>query len=189
MRLALRSSAAVYPGLLDMATRNPIDGSGLVALPRSAFAPDDGLARTVDGAGHLAQRELAERCEVLVGEKILERRFDLVLGVDLPFAQPVAKIFSRNVEIDHLVRGAHHPIRHRLPDRHPQRRGDDVIERFQMLDIERGDDVDPGVEQLRHVLPALAVVDAGNVGVRQLVDDRDLGARADDGGDVPTPRA
>ena len=39
-----------------------------------------------------------------------------------------------------------------------------------MLDVERGVDVDAGVEQLRDVLPALGVARAGRVGVRQLVE-------------------
>ncbi|MCY1432958.1 hypothetical protein D9M71_489760 [compost metagenome] len=39
-----------------------------------------------------------------------------------------------------------------------------------MLDVDRGVDVDAGVEQLLHVLPALGVAAAGGVGVGQFVD-------------------
>jgi hypothetical protein len=39
-----------------------------------------------------------------------------------------------------------------------------------MLDVERGEDVDAGVEDLGHVLIALDVAAAGHVGVGELVD-------------------
>ena len=43
-----------------------------------------------------------------------------------------------------------------------------------MLDVDRGDHVDPGVEQFLDVLPALLVPRARHVGVRQLVHQGDL---------------
>ena len=50
-----------------------------------------------------------------------------------------------------------------------------------MLDVEGGVDVDPGVEQFEHVLPALGVAGAGGVGVGELVDQHELRPAADDG--------
>ena len=44
-----------------------------------------------------------------------------------------------------------------------------------MLDVERGVDVDPRAEQLLDVLPALGVARAGRVGVRELVDQDEIG--------------
>src|SRR5271165_218659 len=49
-----------------------------------------------------------------------------------------------------------------------------VVERLQVLDVERGDDVDAGVEQLIDILPSLGVPAAGHVGVGEVVDQRDL---------------
>ena len=46
---------------------------------------------------------------------------------------------------------------------------------LQVLDIDRGPDVDAGGEQLRHVLPALGMAAVGSVGVREFVDDDQLG--------------
>ena len=43
-----------------------------------------------------------------------------------------------------------------------------------MLDVDRGPHVDAGVEQFQHVFVALAVFAAGHIGVRKLVNDRDL---------------
>ena len=49
----------------------------------------------------------------------------------------------------------------------------DVVEALDVLDVDRGVDVDAGVEQLLDVLVAALVAAAGHVAVRQLVDDRD----------------
>ena len=69
MRLALRSSRAVYCGLLDMPTsmRSTVRGA---RAGRDASRRDDLLARAVDRAGDLAQRELAQRRQVLLGEEV-----------------------------------------------------------------------------------------------------------------------
>ena len=61
---------------------------------------------------------------------------------------------------------------------------DDVVERFEVLDVERRRDVDAGGEQLLDVLPALLVATARNVGVGELVDEHPLGAAGDDRVDV-----
>ena len=61
---------------------------------------------------------------------------------------------------------------------------DDVVERLEVLDVDRRDDVDPGVEQLVDVLPALVVARAGHVGVGELVDQHPFRAAAEDGVDV-----
>src|SRR5262245_9007663 len=53
-----------------------------------------------------------------------------------------------------------------------------------MLDVHGGDDVDSGIEELHDVFPALSVTRAGNVRVRELVDDRDLRVARDDRVDV-----
>ncbi len=51
---------------------------------------------------------------------------------------------------------------------------DDVVERFQVLDVDGADDVDAGLEERFDVLPALLVLEAGRVRVRQFVDQRHL---------------
>ena len=66
----------------------------------------------------------------------------------------------------------------------PLIRCDHVVERLQVLDVDRGDDVDAGVEQRVDVLPALLVPAAGDVGVRQLVDQGDRGSPGEHGVEV-----
>ena len=69
-------------------------------------------------------------------------------------------------------------VGHRLALRDAGDPLDHVVERLEVLDVDRRDHVDPGVEQLVDVLPALLVARPGHVGVRELVDQRDLGRRA-----------
>ena len=63
-----------------------------------------------------------------------------------------------------------------------------VVERLQVLDVDRGDHVDAGVEQLVDVLPALLVPAAGDVGVRELVDQRHRRAAGPARRRGPSPR-
>src|SRR5574340_342426 len=50
-----------------------------------------------------------------------------------------------------------------------------LVQALEMLDVDRRVDVDPGGQELLHVLPALLVARAGGVGVGELVDQGDLG--------------
>ncbi len=52
---------------------------------------------------------------------------------------------------------------------------DDVVEAFQMLDVQRGPDVDAGGEQFVDVLPPLRVAATRNVGVGIFVDQEQAG--------------
>ena len=52
--------------------------------------------------------------------------------------------------------------------------GDDVVQAFDVLDVERRPDVDAGGEQLLDILPALRMPRAFGVGVGQLVDQDQL---------------
>ncbi len=56
-----------------------------------------------------------------------------------------------------------------------------------MLDVERGTDVDPGMEQFLHVLVPLAMARAGSVLVRQLVDEHARGLPREHGIQIQFP--
>ena len=46
----------------------------------------------------------------------------------------------------------------------------DVVEAFQVLDIDGGIDVDPGAQNLLHILPALSMPRSRHVGMREFID-------------------
>src|SRR6266536_607913 len=62
----------------------------------------------------------------------------------------------------------------RLAHPHAGQLEDLVVEALEVLDVDGGEDVDVGIQQLLDVLPALGVAAAGVVGVGQLVDQAEL---------------
>ena len=89
---------------------------------------------------------------------------------------PPAQRLGRHVDELDLVGAPHHLVGHRLALLHTGDALDDVVHRLEVLDVDRRDDVDPGLEQLLDVLPALLVPRPGDVRVRELVDEHDLRA-------------
>ena len=106
-----------------------------------------------------------------------ERPRRLVRDVDLALLQPLDQLVGRDV--DDLDLGAfEHPVGHGLAHPHLGEGGDDVVEAFEMLDVDRREDVDAGGEQFLDILIALGVAAAGGVGVGELVDQHELRAAA-----------
>ncbi len=61
-----------------------------------------------------------------------------------------------------------------FPDEHAGNLLHGIAPAFDVLDVDGRENVDPGGEQLEHVLVALGMTRAGRVAVRQLVNDGDL---------------
>jgi hypothetical protein len=98
---------------------------------------------------------------------------------------PAAQPLGRHVHQFDLVGSAYDLIGQGLVLRHSGDLLDHVVEGFQVLDVQRGDHVDAGVEECLDVLPAFGVAAlAGHVGVRELVDDRHLRAPGEQRGEV-----
>ena len=139
------------------------------------------VAARLDVLGHLAQRELAERGQVLVLEEVHERALDLAARVDLPGAQAQLELLGRQVDEHDLVGLVEHAVGEGLADADAGELEDEVVEALEVLDVDRRDDVDARVEDLVDVLVALGVPRPRRVRVRQLVDERELGRAPDDG--------
>ena len=80
--------------------------------------------------------------------------------VDLPFAEPLEQLLGRDVDELDLVGALEHRVRHRLAHLDAGDLRDHVVQALDVLDVERGVDLDARVEQLEHVLPALGVARA-----------------------------
>ena len=115
-------------------------------------------------------------------EEPLGGRADLVGHIDLAGLQARQQVVRRQVDELDLVGLVENAVRQGLLLPHAGDPGDDVVEALEMLDIERRPDVDAGVEQLLHVLPALGVtrqrLALGDVRVREFVDEQVAGSRA-----------
>lgn len=88
--------------------------------------------------------------------------------------EPTPQGLRRDVDELDLRRPAHHFVGHGLPLFDAGDLCDHVVEAFKVLDVHRRDHRDAGVEKFLDVHPALGVLAARCVGVRQLVDEDDL---------------
>jgi hypothetical protein len=89
--------------------------------------------------------------------------------------QPAAQRLGVHVDQLDLVGGPDLAVGDRLVLDDPGDPLHHVVERLEVLEVDGGDDVDAGVEQLPDVLPALDVARPGGVGVGQLVHQDQLG--------------
>ncbi len=129
-----------------------------------------GLDIVLDPVGGAAQRKLAQRHQIALAEEIARRTLDLLGYVDLPGGQAREQIVGGNVDEHHLVGVVEERVRNRLPDGDAGDAADDVVQALEVLDIERGEDVDATRQQLLDVLPPFRMSRSGDVRVRQLVD-------------------
>ena len=130
-------------------------------------------AAAVDQVGDLGQRDLAQPGQVGRREEVLQGPLGPLGRVDLAGLQPLEQVLGRDVDVDDLVGLGQHAVGEPLLDLHAGGPLDLVVEALQVLDVDRGDHVDPGAEQVLDVLVALGVAAAGGVGVGQLVDQAD----------------
>ena len=137
----------------------------------------------IDRLGRAAKRELAQGRQIGFGEEMPERPRRFVGNVDLALLQPLDQLVGR--DIHHLDLGIFEDaVRHCLAHPHLGEGGDDVVEAFEMLDVDGGIDMDAGGEQLLDVLVALGVAAAGDVGMGELVDQDEPRPALEDGVDV-----
>ena len=113
-----------------------------------------------------------------------ERGVDPLGRVDVAACEPVAERDRGEIDQLQLFRATHGLVRDRLALLDGCDLLDDVVQRLQVLDVHGRDDVDPGLEQLLDVLPALRIARAGDIGVRELVDERDLRPPGEHGVDI-----
>ena len=128
----------------------------------------------VHAVGGGLHRQLAQRGEVGGREERLQRLAGLLGQIHLPLLQPLDQLTRWQVDQHDVAQAVEHRIWHGLGHAHAGDAQHDVVEAFQVLDIDGGVDVDAGVQQLHGVLPAALVAAAGHVAMCQLVDQRQL---------------
>jgi len=125
--------------------------------------------------GQVTQRQLAQAIRLSVWKKCARHK-DFVGRVDVAVQHPPAELLGRRVHQLGLVGLAHHQsgTRSRTFARSSVRRRRQALD---VLDVERGDDVYPGVEKLEHVSQRLAWRPHPDIGVASS-STRALGRRA-----------
>ena len=142
------------------------------------------LEADVDLVGDPQQSKLAQGAEIAGSEVVGQRGVDLVGGVDVAVNHPPAQRLGRDVDHLDLLGRTDDLVGNRLALFDAGDPLDDVVERFEVLDVERRRHVDAGGEDLLDVLPALLVAAARDVGVGELVDEHPFRTTGDDGVDV-----
>src|SRR5262245_9807985 len=161
------------------------------------FFGDDGLPQAFALAvilrlrglvfGHLAQRQLAQRRKIAFAEEIGQRLLDLFNPIDFALTQSGAQRVYRDVDVNHLVGATQEAVGNRLPHLDAGDARHHVVERFDVLDVDGRDDRNARVEQFYNVFVSLVMFRAGDVRMRQLINDGYLGPAGDDRVDVHFP--
>ena len=96
----------------------------------------------VDALGGPPQRQFAQRGQIARREIMLQRALGLFGDIDLAFLQPLDQIVRREVDQFDGVGAVEHRIRHGLAHPHMGDLRDHVVEALDVLDVDRGIDVD-----------------------------------------------
>ena len=159
-------SFAGLPGLADPVYRE-VGGEGFL-----------------DSVGNPQQSQFAQCTKVAGPEVVVQRGVDAFCGIDVSVGHAPPQCFRGHVDQLDLVGATNHGVGNGLALRRSGDLADHIVERFEVLHVDRRDDVDAGVEQELDVLPALLVSRPGRVGVGVLVDQDHARAAAQDGLDI-----
>ena len=94
--------------------------------------------------------------------------------VDFSLLKPFDQVGGRQVDDFDVLGQIKHAVGHSLAYQGPCGLGDDLIETFDVLDIQRGENIDARFDQLLDIEIALGISRARHVAVRQLVDDDEI---------------
>ncbi len=119
----------------------PLDGVG-------AHVGDHLLVDPLSGA---AQGKFAQRGQVAGLEVAADGALGLLRQVDLPLLEALDEVFRGQIDDLDVVGAVDDRVRHRLAHAHAGDRGDDVVEAFDVLDVQRRVDVDAGGQQFLDV--------------------------------------
>lgn len=98
--------------------------------------------------------------------------------------EPLEQLLHGDVDVDHLVRGPHESVGHRVVDLAPRDATHEVVEALEVLNSEGSDHVNPRIEDLEHVLEPPGVASVGRVAVSDVIYHRDSGLAREDGLEV-----
>ncbi len=160
----------------DALARLPLRGDSLLDAVR--------LQRDIHLVGEPEQGELAQGGQVSEAKVVAERGVHPGSRVDETLGEALAQCLRGEVDEFDLVGATEHVVGDGLALRHAGDLPDHVAERLDVLDVDGGEHVEAGGEQGVDILPALLVRGTGCVGVRELVDEHDLGPAGQDAGEV-----
>ena len=105
-----------------------------------------------------------------MGEECLQRLGRLLGQIHLAVVQALYQFTRRQIDQADVAQTVENRIGDGLADPDAGDLVHHVVQAFQVLDIDRGVDVDASIEQFFHVLPASLVTASGGVAMGQLID-------------------
>ncbi len=118
--------------------------------------------------------QLAQGRQIALDEEGGQGARGLLLRIDLALLHALDELVGRQVDQFDVVRHFHDAVGHRFTHTDAGDACDRFVQCLDVLDIERGIDVDTGCEDLFHVLPALLMTTPVDIGMRELIDQREL---------------
>ncbi len=138
----------------------------------------------IHALGGAPERKLPESGKIAGRKIMVERALGLLRHIDLALAKPLHQLVRRQVDDFDVIGGVEHGIGHGLAHADVRDLRDHVVQAFDMLDVQRGVDVDAGGEQLLHVEIALRVAASRRVRMREFVHQRELRPPRENGVEV-----
>ena len=127
--------------------------------------------RGVHLIGEPQQRQLTQRRQIACPEVVTQRRSHLFRRVNIAVNHPAPQCLRRDVHELNLLGAPHHRIGDGLALHDSGDLFDYVVQAFQMLHVDGGQHIDPGVQDLVDILPALGIPATRCIGVCHLVDE------------------
>ena len=125
----------------------------------------------VDPLRGTAQRQLAQGRQVARREIVRDGALGGLAEIDLALFEPLDQVGWCQVDDLDIVGAVDDRIRHGLADADAGDLGDDVVQALNMLDVERGVDVDAARQQFLDIEIALGMAAAGRIGMGEFVDE------------------
>ncbi len=178
----VRESFSGADHLLGLRVRPGGDQHAIARQPAAylTLATECGARRCGFGTiGHAPQRQLAQRQQVAAAEEPVGGGARVLGHVDLACLESRQEVVGRQIDQLDFIGLVEDAVREGLALPHSRDLRHQVVEALEMLHIDRGPDIDAGLQQFLDVLPALGVtrrrIARGNVRMRQLIDNQDRG--------------
>ncbi len=123
----------------------------------------------IDPIGGAPQRQLTQGDQVAFAEEVFDCPFGIFTDIDFAFFQSLAQIVRRQIHQHHFISAVEERIGHGFAHPDTGYAAHHIIQAFQMLHVNRGHHVDPGVQQFFNILPALGMTGSAHVAVRQFI--------------------
>ena len=127
------------------------------------------LCDTVYTVCRTPQSNLSKSRKFFPFKEIIHGSFRLHRLIDLPLFHSSQKIFRFNVNNLHLIRMVKHTVRNPFPHFYMGNRAHQIIQAFQMLNVNGGININPCPQKLLYVLIPLLISAAGSIGVSQFI--------------------